>query len=213
MLKIKKYFSAETSEYSYSNEFKRLLVIIIIVGAFVASDILIKEANMYNNIKLYLIILIRLTYTSVYLTALLLIFISLARLINISDNKEKKLIKNGEKKLKHKPLKYRLEDVVLVFENYDIPDIIYIKDQMNKIHTIELSMDYDERKKRSFDRQYHIDNMMFVDITEFKEYIITNSMCDEFENVLVVSLIDNNNPILFERVISQCKKKVEKSKN
>jgi len=118
-----------------------------------------------------------------------------------------------KKKFKHKPLKYQLEDVVLVFENYDIPDIIYIKDQMNKIHTIELSMDYDERKKRSFDRRYHIDNMMFVDITEFKEYLINNSMCDEFENVLVVSLIDNNNPILFERVISQCKKKVEKSRN
>lgn len=212
MLKIKKYFSAESSEYSYSHEFKRLLVIIIIVGVFVASDILIKEANMYNNIKPYLIILIRLTYISVYLTALLLIFISLARLINISDNKEKKLIKNGEKKFKHKPLKYRLEDVILVFENYDIPDIVYIKDQMNKIHTIELSMDYDERKN-VFNRQYHIDNMKFVDITEFKEYIINNSMCDEFENVLVVSLIDNNNPILFERVISQCKKKVEKSKN
>jgi len=207
MFKIKRYFSAETSECSYNKELKRLAVIVISTVFISLSDSFIINNNLYKDINVLLLFLIRVSFVFIYIVAILLLIISLARLINISDNKEKKLIKKSEKKYKYKPLKYRLDDVIFVFKYYDIPNTIYIKDQMNQVHALGLSMDYDEGRQLFFDRQYTINNKLFDEITKFKKFILDNSFCDDFENVLIISLIDNNNPKLFRRVISKCRKK------
>ncbi len=123
---------------------------------------------------------------------MLLILISLACLINISNNKAKESIKNGNKKFKCAPVNYPLKDIIFVFENADIPDTIYMKDPLNNTHTLELSMDYDSKKNIFFNRQFVIDNHVFHALDQFNEYIIENGLCDDFENIQIVSLIDNN---------------------
>ena len=202
------FYSALTEEVIYRNEIIRFFTIIALSTLIFTLNIIIQ-----NDVSLiYILIILRVINFTIVVNSFFLIIISFSRLINISDNKEILLKKQGKYKFKYPAVKYELQDIIMFLKYSKYPGDLYVKSEDGDYYNIKLTMDYNSKTRVFFDPRYYINEQEYRNIEVLINFIYKITLVDKDGMVSVLALEEGNDPILLKNALEIIRKEL-KEKN
>lgn len=128
-----------------------------------------------------------------------------------SEGIKKEKLKNNKIKFKYEPLKLSIDEIKFWLENAEIPDTIYIKSKNNEYFMIEVWFDTDSRMGPFYNKTIWFDGEEIETIEEIINLMKLNQLIDIDGMVEISATTELNDPIYFEKVLSELKESVKQS--
>ena len=188
-LNFKDVFKVQTDDIRYIPTILSYVIITLIIGVVIAISNLIPIALLAGFIMVFLTALV------FYLT---IAFFS--KLIFISENIEKKRIKEKKYKFKYDSIFVKFDDLIKWLNVYSAPEQILIK-LKDDYHYIEISYDTKGRRGKYINRKTFIDDIE-TRVEDIEKMIESN--CSD-EKIEVLETYDHQNPNLLIDEINELK--------
>lgn len=188
---LKRLFSTTTNEISFKKEIFLLVFLILILPFFII-------INLFSPPK-WIDIIMRII---MILDIIPCIPLSIVRLVGISDNREEIARKEGKIKYKFPYKEYSIEKILFWLDNAKYPDKLYITSVNSKHFTIEVTFETKGKNGPFIKKGYKVDKDIIPSILQMKNFMYENKFIDENGFVRVDAITENNDPILFEKVIN-----------
>lgn len=144
------------------------------------------------------------------LEIIILIPFSIARMYSISNNREMDSFKKGQTKYKFSYKEYLGEEIIFWVKNAIEPDTLYVTSVDGKHYIIEVVFATIGKMGPFVDKGYCIDKNE-VSENDLLSFIV-KQLLDSRGLVKVDAITEKNNPILFEKTLSELRKKIKKQK-
>lgn len=188
-LNFRKVFSVQTDETKYKPTVLSYLIVVTFIGAMIVIS------NYIPIVVLSRFIMVSLTAFAFYLT---ISFFS--KMIFISENIEKRRVKNGAYEFKFDSIFIEFDEFKKWLYEYSAPEQIIIK--LNEdYHYVEISYDTKGIRGKFINRKTYFDDVE-TKIEDIERIIKTNS---KNEKVEVFETYDHNNPRLLVDEIKELK--------
>lgn len=142
------------------------------------------------------------------LEIVILIPFSIARMYSISNNREMNSFKKGQTKYKFSYKEYLGEEIIFWVKNAIEPDTLYVTSVDGKHYIIEVVFATIGKMGPFVDKGYCIDKNE-VSENDLLSFIV-KQLLDSRGLVKVDAITEKNNPILFEKTLSELRKKIKK---
>lgn len=187
-------FSTKSKSKKYFPEI--LLLVYLAVSTMIGIIIvnLFKINNIFTTIYAYFILI----------QWILFLIPCTVRIINVSDYKDGKKIKNGKMKFNFKPILYNIKDVKKWVYISNEPDVIYIKSKNEKIIALEVSFETKGRNGPFINKKIYFDDVE-IKVEELEKTILDK--CIILNNcVYIVAITEYNNPKYFNKILDNLNK-------
>lgn len=142
------------------------------------------------------------------LEIIILIPFSMARMYSISNNRKMDSFKKGQTKYKFNYKEYLGEEIIFWVKNAIEPDTLYVTSVDGKHYIIEVVFATIGKMGPFVDKGYCIDKNE-VSENDLLSFIV-KQLLDSRGLVRVDAITEKNNPILFEKILSELRKKIKK---
>lgn len=123
------------------------------------------------------------------------------RLIDISDYKENMKIVSGQKKMKYKPVCYKISDIEQWILTATVPDTLYVQSRNNgKIVIIEVSFETKGKNGPFINKKIFINEKQIVNLNDIKHEILSVCLVDN-DCIRLNAITEFNNPKNFEKIL------------
>ena len=128
------------------------------------------------------------------------------RIIQVSDNKEKNLIKSKKYKFKHKPIYLSFSDLKFFVENATTPETLYVESKNGDFHILEIAFDITGTRGRFYNKHFVIDDDVIQDERVFLSKLSSSEIIFNDE-IKIYETFDHNKPDFLFEVIESLKNK------
>lgn len=193
---IKGIFSFRTKSIKYSVEIIKMLVGIILVGVGLT----------FTEIVFPNVLIIQILRGIVLFAGLEILLSFLWRMISVSDNKEKNLIKNKKYKFKHEPIFLSFSDLQFFVENATTPETLYVESKNGDFHILEITFDITGTRGQFYNKHFVIDDDVIQDERVFLKKLLSSEIVFN-EEIKIYETFDHNKPDILFAVIESLKNK------
>ena len=198
MIKVLKYlFSFKTDSIIYKPEIIKFLLGVILVGVGLT----------FTEMVFPNVLIIQILRGVFVISGLIVLFSFFNRLMCVSDNKEKYLIKNKQFKFKYKPIYVSVDDLEFLVKNATMPETMYVESATNDFYILQVTFDISGVRGEFYDKQFMIDDLVIDDEKTFflklleLEIIFNN-------NIKLYATFDQNEPEVLLKVIEDLRKNI-----